>query len=549
MRIRKALEDDPVAVQILWERAISIVDEAAGRLVRAAFSTVARESNDFGCVLCDADGVGIGYTTRGTPRMGIILPRTIRSMLERITREELEPGDVLFSNDPWFGSGHLPDFYVAMPVFHHGRLVGFSGACSHVADVGGSIAPDTREVYEEGICFPPVKLYRAGRRDAVIFSIIEKNVRVPEQVIGDLDALVAGCRTSCDQLTELMDAASLEDLRPLSRTLAQRTHRAFQQAIATIPPGRYESSITADGYRDPIRLCCALEIGDGSIEIDCTGTSPQVSPGAVNVVYNFTHSAFVYALKCILDPHTPYNDGMAQAIRVHVPKRTVLNAEFPAPVFARNQTAHYLPTLVMAAMAKAAPERVMAACGSPTNRTVFAGPRGHDGKRFSYMMISSGGMGACADKDGFSCTPYPSNSGSAPVEVIESVVPLLIRRKALRVDSGGAGTYRGGLGIELVIENVSGAPMQVASRMDRVTHPPEGLEGGMPGACAGIWLNGETPFPPKGRGELGANETLVIHSPGGGGYGEPARRDPDKLTADVREGLVSEAAARGLWGQ
>jgi len=543
----RRIEDDPIAVQILWERCISIVDEAADKLVRAAFSTVARESNDFGCVLCDADGVGVGYTTRGTPRMGIILPRTIRAMLETIAADELQPGDVIFSNDPWFGSGHLPDFYVAMPIFVGKRIVGFAGACSHASDVGGSIAPDTRDVYEEGICFPPVKLYRAGVRDSVIFRIIEKNVRVPDQVVGDLDALVSSCHASAKQLVALMQEIGIDDLRPLSKTLAERTERVFRNAVASLPDGVYESSIESDGYNSPVRLCCSIRVDGTNIEVDCEGTSPQVSPGAINVVYNFTYSAFVYALKCILDPHTPYNEGITRAVSVRVPPRTILNAEHPAPVFARNQTAHYLPALVMAAIAKAAPERVMAACGSPTNRTVFAGRHGHDGKPFSFMMISSGGMGACIDKDGHSCTPYPSNSGSPPVEVLETVVPLRVHRKALRVDSGGAGTFRGGLGVELIVENASAETMQVASRMDRVTNPPEGLAGGHPGSVAGIWQNESKPFPPKGRGQLAPTETLAIHSPGGGGYGEPSKRDRMRVEGDVREGLISPQSAERIY--
>jgi N-methylhydantoinase B len=540
--------NDPIEVQVLWERCISMVDEAANRLVRAAFSTVARESNDFGCVLCDARGYGVAYTTRGTPRMGIILPRTIRAMLECLPISELKPGDILFSNDPWFGSGHLPDFYVAMPIFIGDKLVGFSGACSHVADVGGSLGPDAREVYEEGICFPPVKLYQESRRDNVIFSIIEKNVRVPEQVIGDLEALVASCRSTSSQLVELLQASGLDDLEELSANLATRTESAFRKAIEQVPDGTYGGVIEGDGFDDPVVLKCAITVRGSDIHVDCSGTSPQVSPGGINVVFNFTYSAFVYALKCILDPHTPFNEGMVRAITVYAPAQSILNAEFPAPVFARNQTAHYLPALVMDAMSKAVPSRVMAACGSPTNRTVFQGKRGHKGRPYSFMMISSGGMGACSDKDGYSCTPFPSNSGSPPVEVIESVVPLRINKKELRTDSGGAGEFRGGLGIELEIENVSSEPMRISTRMDRVKNPAEGLYGGMPGALAGIWLNGVTPIPSKGRGELPAGYRLVIHSPGGGGVGDPARRSPDSLHRDVGEGFVSEKAAQELYG-
>lgn len=535
--------DDPVALEIIWERCISIVDEAADTLVRAAFSTVARESNDYGCVLCDADGVGIGHTTKGTPRMGMILPRTIRAILERIPAAELEPGDVLFTNDPWFGSGHLPDFYIAMPVFRDGKLVGFSGACSHVADIGGAITPDAREVYEEGICFPPVKLFRAGKPDEVIFSILRKNVRVHEQVIGDLNALIASCHTTSSELVKLMDDTGMDDLRPLSHTLNARTEQAFRAAIEEIPDGTYRSSIESDGLHHPITLQCAITVHGSDITIDCTGCSPQVSPGGINVVYNFTYSAFIYALKCILDPHTPYNEGITRPVKVHVPEGTILNPLFPAPVFARNQTAHYLPAVIMDALAQAIPERVMAACGAPTNRTVFTGPKGHDGRPFSFMMISSGGMGASSGKDGYSCTPYPSNSGSPPVEVVESVVPLTIRRKALRPDSGGAGEYRGGLGIELVVENSSGQTMQVSSRMDRVTHPPAGLQGGGNGGAAAIWRDDNKPFPPKGRGELASQQYLVIHSPGGGGFGDPAKRDPQKLNEDLREGYVSPRSA------
>lgn len=535
--------DDPVIIEILWERCISIVDEAADTLVRAAFSTVARESNDFGCVLCDRDGTGLGYTTKGTPRMSIILSRTIRAILGKIPSDTLEPGDVLFTNDPWYGSGHLPDFYVAMPIFRRGELVGFSGASSHVADVGGTIGPEARHVYEEGICFPPVKLFRAGVPDQALFAIIEKNVRVSDQVLGDLNALIASCRTSASELVRLMDECGIDDWRPLARTLNTRTEHVFRRAIETIPDGTYGSSIETDGYNSPVRLQCAITVRGSDIEIDCAGTSPQVSPGGINVVYNYTYSAFVYVLKCVLDPHTPYNEGITRPVKVTAPEGSILNALFPAPVFARNQTAHYIPAMAMDAIAKAIPGRVIAACGAPTNRTVFTGARGHGGRPFSFMMISSGGMGACANQDGYSCTPYPSNSGSPPVEVIESVVPLTIRRKALRPDSGGPGEFRGGLGIELVVENSSGEPMYASSRMDRVKNPPKGLCGGQEGAMAGIWLNGTQPFPPKGRGELGTAQFLEIHSPGGGGFGQPEKRDSQRLAEDLREGLVTTDGA------
>jgi N-methylhydantoinase B len=539
---------DPIALEILWERCISIVDQAAATLVRTAFSTITRESGDYGCVLCDVDGLSLCNTTRGTPPMAIIIPRTIRSMLEKIPAGELAPGDIIFTNDPYYGAGHLPDFCVAMPVFRNGRLVAFTGACSHVADAGGAIAPDAREAYEEGICFPPVRLFRNGVPDPVIFSIIEKNVRVPEQVIGDMNALVASCRTSAAELIKLMDETGMDDLRPLSHTLNARTEEAFRAAVKAIPEGTYCNSIVADGYRHPITLKCAITVRGGDIDIDCTGTSPQVSPGGVNVVYNFAYAFFCYTLKCILDPHTPYNEGLARPIRLHVPEGTVLNPRFPAPVFARNQTAHYLPALVMGALACAIPDKVMAACGSPANRTVFTGSRGHDGRPFSFMMIMSGGMGACRGQDGYSCTPYPSNSGAPPVEVVETVVPLTIRRKAYRPNSGGAGAFRGGLGIEFLIENNSDRAIHVSSRMDRIDHPPEGLHGGQHGGAAGIWRNGTAPFPSKGREELHPGEYLVIHSPGGGGFGHARERDSVKVQEDLREGYVTREHAIERYG-
>jgi N-methylhydantoinase B len=535
-----ALIEDPIALEILWERCISLVDEAADTLVRASFSTIARESNDYGCVLCDADGISICNTTKGTPPMAIIIPRALREMLQRIPSTTLRPGDVLFTNDPYFGAGHLPDFCVAMPIFREGVLVAFASACSHVPDVGGTIAPDAREAYEEGICFPPVKLFEEGKANAFVFSLIEKNVRVPEQVIGDLNALVASCHTSAAGLLKLMDETGLTELRSLSTTINARTERALRDAISELPDGTYSSSIEADGFRHPVTLKCAITVRGSDIEVDCAGTSPQVSPGGVNVVYNFAYAFFSYTLKCILDPHTPYNEGVTRPLTVNIPEGTVLNPRFPAPVFARNQTAHYLPALIMMALADAVPKGVIAACGSPANRSVFNGPSGHDGRPFSFMMICSGGMGAGAGQDGYSCTPFPSNSGSPPVEIAESLVPIIFKRKALRPNSGGDGEFRGGLGIEVVMENASQGPIFVSSRMDRIDHPPEPLSGGLPGSPAGIWLNGDQPFPSKGRGELKPQEFLVIHSPGGGGFGSPERRAPEQIAEDLREGYVTE---------
>lgn len=540
---------DPISLEILWSRLISIADESAAALLRTSFSTIVRESNDFATSLMDADGSSLAENTAGIPSFVGTLPRTLRHFLKRFPKETWRPGDCVITNDPWMATGHLPDVTMVAPIFRHGELIGFSGTIAHLPDIGGSLwAADCRELFEEGLRIPPMKMLTEGRPADNVMDFILGNVRVPDQVLGDLNAQVTAHQVCARRLQEFLDDAGMVDLRALSGALQDRAELAMRQAIDLVPDGTYRYVVEADGFdEDETRIVCTVTVRGSDLRIDYAGTSPQIGRG-LNSVMNYTYAYSVYPIKCALDPLTPRNEGSYRSVTVDAPLGCLLNPRYPAPVGARQLTGHLLAGAIYGALAQAVPDKVIAECGSaPTARSVFSGVD-RQSNPFAQILFASGGMGASPTRDGHSCMAFPTNTGAGSIEAFESISPLLVWRKQYRPDSGGAGQFRGGLGQEVELEVVSPEMLRLSLLSDRQRHPAQGLLHGRPGALVEIMLaDGSKPHP-KSRTTLKPGDRLIMRYSGGGGYGDPAQREQAAIERDLLDGLISTEAAQRDYG-
>ena len=541
------VEYDPITLEILWSRLIAIANETAATLVRTSFSTIVRESNDYACVVMDANGNSLAENTGSIPSFVGILSKTTRSMMSYFPPETLQPGDVLMTNDPWLATGHLPDVTTVMPVFRKGSIVAWTANVAHSPDMGGAMwSPDARELFEEGLRIVPSKFMVAGRPNETLVNMIKGNVRTPEHTIGDMYAQVAANQVCARRLLEFMDEVGIDDMSGLSRAIQARAERTMRRAIEEIPDGVYSHRIETDGFDHPLILNATITVKGGDIYVDWAGTSPQIDRG-LNSTLNYTVAYTEYPIKCALTPNTPKNEGSNRPIHVTAPEGSLLNPRFPAPVNSRQLTSHFLSAVIFGALAPAIPDKVIADSGAgPTLRTVYAG-LGYDGAPFSAILFASGGMGATPFRDGLACTAFPTNAGAGSLEALESVSPLIFWKQEMLPDSGGPGRYRGGMGQEIVVEIASSHPVRVATHSDRRAHPALGLFGGLPGSPTNILLNDAEPLPAKGKSVLQPGDRLTIRYAGGGGYGSPLERDREAVKRDLRNGLISERAAEEIY--
>ena len=540
---------DPVTLEILWSRLISIADESAAALLRTSFSTIVRESNDFATVLMDANGDSLAENTAGIPSFVGMLPDALKNFIKRIPIEQWNPGDCIITNDPWIGSGHLPDITMAAPIFHKGNIVGFSGSIAHLPDIGGAgWSSDGSELFEEGIRLMPMKFLKEGEPNQDVFDFVTANVRVPSQVIGDIYAQVTAQQVCAERLQEFLDDAQLDDLTGLSGALLERADIAMRKAIEEVPDGTYRSVLDADGYdEDETHIECSVTVDGSTLHIDYDGTSKQIARG-LNSVMKYTYAYSTYPVKCALDPDTPRNEGSYRSVTVSAPEGCILNPTFPAPVNARQLTGHLLAAAIYECLAQAVPDKVIAECGgAPTMRSVYSGVD-REGNRFSQIFFASGGMGASPVADGHSCTAFPTNSGSGSIEAFESLAPLVVWKKEFRTDSGGAGQYMGGLGQDVEIEVTAEDTIRLSMMSDRQKYAAKGLLDGREGAKVEIMKSDGTRPHQKARSTLDPGERLTLRFGGGGGYGRPEDRDPDAVRSDLRNGYITPDFAKHHYG-
>ncbi|MGQ4274927.1 hydantoinase B/oxoprolinase family protein [Terrihabitans sp. B22-R8] len=510
---------DPVSLEILWTRLVSLVDESAATLVRTSFSSIVRESNDYAVVLLDRNCQLLAQSSQSIPSFICTLPQTVRHFLDVFPREELRHGDIMITNDPWLGTGHLPDINVAMPIFQGEVLVGFAGTVAHAPDIGGRLrSPSTAELFEEGLRIPRSKLISNGEINQTLVHIIRDNVRVPDQVMGDIWAQVAANRMLGQRLLDTL-AETKCDLQAVGSEMQARSERAMRSALQTLPDGSYEHEISVDGFLEPVTIRCRIDVQGDCIAVDFAGSSPQV-PRAINVVPIYTFAYSAYTLKCVLAPNVPNNDGSFRPIQVSAPLGSILNPRFPAAVSARAMTGHLIPSAIMGALAQAIPDKVSAAPGSPLWCVHLAGA--DNGKRFASTFFLNGGQGATAQSDGLPTLSFPSNLSNTPIEVIETQAPVRVLQRALRRGTGGTGLHKGGDGQVFEILMIGAEPVTASFMADRLKTPAPGLLGGGAGAVGRVLLDG-SPIDPREIITIQPGSRLSLETPGAGGFGTSQR--------------------------
>lgn len=541
MTARPHVSLDPITLEILWSRLIAVADEQSVTVQRTAFSNIVRESRDYTCVILTRTGDLLAQPYQSMPGFTRCASTVMKQFLERWS--EWEQGDVAITNDPWLAAGHLHDIAVAIPVFHRGKLVAFSANIAHQADIGGrGYSADANSIFEEGLALPPMKLYRADKPVPEVLEIIAENVRVPDQVLGDIQVQIGAARLGAARISELMDEAALGDLDGISAAVLARSEEAMRTAIAKVPNGIYENEGIMDGYDEPLRIRVKLEVRDQEILYDFAGTSPQINKG-INSCYNYTYGYAAFATKAALEPLIPNNEGCCRPIRVVAPEASLVNSRRPAPGNSRGRVGHMIVPVVFGALAHAVPSLIPAEPGSPAPRANFFGTN-RDGEEFQCLLITSGGMGGRINRDGLSCKAFPTNTSMASLEVMETSAPLRFLKRELVADSGGPGQHRGGLAQEISIEALGPGAIYVSTSADRMNNPPRGYWGGLPGMPAALAKNDGEYLAPKARSMLKAGDTVTLRTPGGGGYGAPEKRSLDAIRADVAAGYVTEAQAR-----
>ena len=543
----------PIRLQIMWDRLIAVVEEQALTLIRTGFSTSTREAGDLSAGVFDLSGNMLAQAVTGTPGHVNSMARAVRHFLDRFPIETMADGDVFLTNDPWKGTGHLHDFTFLTPCFREGDPVALFASTCHVVDIGGrGMTSDGRTIYEEGLYIPLMRFALGGKIDQTLIDIVTANVREPVQVIGDLHSLATCNDIACDRLREMMVEFDLHKLDALGAHILEKSRSAALTAIGKIPAGVYTHSMRIDGLEEPVDLVAQMNVSEVGIHVDLAGSS-GVSSYGINVPFCYTEAYASFGIKCIVAPDVPNNAGSLATIRISAPEGTILNAKHPAPVSVRHVTGQMLPDLMFGCLHQALDNSVPAEGTSCLWNLYAYGGSGRveadpktveNAETFTVLSFHSGGAGARPGKDGLSATAFPSGVRNVPVEVTEAISPLLVWRKEFRQDSGGPGTYRGGLGQTMELGLTENAPFAFSALFDRIDHPPLGREGGANGAGGKVGLASGKVLQGKGTQTIPAGERVVISMPGGGGLGAPDARQPRDVGADVKAGLVSVDAAR-----
>ena len=541
---------EQIELQIMWNRLLSVVEEQAQTLIRTAFSTAVREAGDLSAGVFDLGGRMLAQAVTGTPGHVNAMAASVGFFLEKYPIETMEEGDVYITNDPWLGTGHLHDFTVVTPTFRDGKPVALFASTSHVVDVGGiGFGPDGRQVYEEGVYVPIMPLAKRGEMNRSLIELVKANVREPVQVEGDFYSLAACNEAGSRRLLDMMRDFDIEKLDALGAHVMQQSSNAMLEEIRKLPFGTYENAMRIDGYDKEIDLVAALTIGEDGIDIDFAGTSP-ISTYGINVPITYTQAYASFGVRCVIGSKVPNNAGSLDPVRVTAPEGSILNAPHPCAVAARHVVGQMLPDVVLGCLQQALGGGVPAEGTSCLWNPMLLGGHGLVGEAeygtatpFAMNVFHTGGTGARPGKDGLNATAFPSGVRNTPVEINETIAPLVIWKKEYRTDSGGPGEYRGGTGQVMEITHAEGAPFAISAMFDRVIHPPRGRKGGQAGQTGRVRLASGQELRGKGRQSIPAGDRLIMEMPGGGGLGDPRARAPERLAEDVRNELVSPAAA------
>ncbi len=540
---------DPLTLEILWNRLISTADEMAAVLIRTSFSTVVGAANDFGCEIMDAQGRSLAHATRSMPVFNRTLPHVTRAFMQKFGADHMRPGDVFICNDPWLAAGHGYDIAVVTPFFRNGRLVGFTGSIANVSDIGGVLNDNlAREAYEEGLLIPMAYLFEQGVPNDLVIEFLRWNVRVPEMVIGDVYAEAAANEVGAQKVLALLDEYELDDLEDLAAEIQSRTDAAMRRAIAAIPPGEHRATVEFDEI-NLLTISVRVVFDGREVLVDFAGTSPQQPMGGINCTLSYTQGQTSYAIKYLLIPEAPENEGCYGAVRIEAPRGSLLNCVFPASVRTRTRSGWYIHSALAAALSDVLPTRVMAPNGLMGGIQAYG--KDDAGRQYYAHFFDGGGMGAGASNDGNPTLIFPSSASNVPVEMFEVAAPVLIHEKEFVCDSAGAGRYRGGAGQRVSFSRLPGWPQPVVVNFwaHRMRVPPFGLEGGGAATPSRVFINAREldrqEFLSQTEGFHLESDATVCTSEiaGGGGFGDPRQRPRDQLRDDVRNGLVSQESA------
>ena len=534
-----------VAYQVMWNRLISVVEEQAQALVRTAFSTSVREAGDLSAGVYNEAGEMLAQAVTGTPGHVNAMADAVGHFIRRIGRDTIAEGDVYITNDPWEGTGHLHDITIVTPSFFQGRLTGFFACTAHIVDIGGrGFGADANSVYEEGLYIPIMRLFAKGEVDRTLIQIIRGNVREPDQLVGDIYALATCNEIGHRRLVDMMEEFSLSDLSGISKFILENSRAATLERINALKPGQAEGHLRIDGYDRPIDLRVSLKIEKDRMVTDWAGTS-GIDKKGINVPLVYTKAYACYALKCAIAPEIPNNAASLAPFEIEAPENSIVNAIHPAPVALRHVIGHMVPDTVYDALDKLLPDLVPAeGAGCLCNFQVSLRPRTDakapkDARRAEVLAFNSGGSGARPELDGMNATAFPSGVMTMPVEATEQVGPVIIWRKELRPDSGGAGKQRGGLGQYMDVGAREGHEFDIQAMFDRVHHPAKGRRGGKAGGATTIERSDGAPMKGKGKQFVPHGARVVMAFPGGAGYGEPSLRTKDAIIRDLAGGYIS----------
>ena len=537
-----------IRYQVMWDRLTTIVEEQARTLIHTGFSVSTREAGDVSAGVFDLQGRMLAQAVTGTPGHINSMALSVGHFIEKFPIKNMKEGDVFLTNDPWKGTGHLHDIVVVTPTFKNGRVVALFACTTHVVDIGGiGMAPDGKQIYHEGLYIPLMYLFKAGQLNETLIDFVHYNCREAKQVEGDIYALANCNDVGSDRLRAMMVQYKIEDLNELAKTIIESTRNAMRAAISKLPITTTTNTMKIDGYDEEIVLKAKLSVVNDTIVIDYEGSSP-ISDFGINVPKCYTDAYTSFGVKCVVAPEVPNNAGSLAHIIVKAPEGCILNAPHPCAVVARSSIGHMLPDVVFGCLHKLLPGRVPAegtSClwnlrlGAGHGITTRDPNTKLENTTFTAMSFHSGGAGARPNKDGLSATPFPSGVRNVPVEVLEAITPIVIWRKELRLNSGGAGQFRGGLGQRMVVGNREKAEFAIFGTFDRVKNPARGRDGGKPGATGSLTLTSGKKLKGMGRQVIPMGEELIIEMPGGGGYGNPKSRDRKKIMEDIRAGLIS----------
>jgi 5-oxoprolinase (ATP-hydrolysing)/N-methylhydantoinase A len=551
------IESDPVSLEIMWARLVTVVEEMWHTIVRTAFSLIVSEAQDFATDLLDPDGESLAHSPRAMPVFNLTVPIAVKAMLRKYPPHTLKPGDVLITNDPWLCAGHLFDIAVVTPVFRDGKLAALTATVGHVGDIGGTKdSLRAREIYDEGFQIPPMYLYRAGQPNEDLFTLLGENVRKPEEVLGDVHSFVAANQLGADRLLEFMQDYGMHDLRALAAVVQNRSETAVRDAIRAMPDGVYRSEISNNPLGTRLTYPLQVTVKGDAMELDFAGAPAQQPQGGLNCTWPYAAAHATYPLKCILSPAIRSNAGCYRPFTVKLPPGSILNCDKPASVNLRTRTGWYIAPNIFRALAEAAPGRVQAATGLPHAVNIYG--RDRDGIIYADHFFMGGGQGACAHSDGKSALLYPTSAANTSIELMETRAPVLVVEKTLVQDSGGPGRHRGGLGVRTQVRKLhdDGLPTLFSVYPEGVGIRTAGLFGGHAGGgVLGVVRDPEGNIVRDcGTGELvtldRTDRIVEVQLAGGSGYGDPRQRAQRDVERDVSDGYVStEAAAQAYGGQ